>query len=144
MTYAVKFPSAVQGILLGVMISLIFSALPLLQVRNIKPKLLLRDENNANLRKLDPAKWIFGAFSLAGLLGLAVWQAGSVKVGAFFLGGLGATSLVLYVAAVVLTFSPGAHAVLTHDLVDEPGHPTRAALERVLAFFADRLRPAPA
>lgn len=103
MTYAVKFPSAAQGVLLGVMISLIFSALPLLQVRNIKPKLLLRDENNANLRKLDPAKWIFGAFSLAGLLGLAVWQAGSVKVGAFFLAGLAATSLVLYIAAVVLT-----------------------------------------
>ena len=35
-----------------------------------------------------------------------------------------------------------AHAVLTHDLVDRPGHPTRAALDQVLAFFRDRLRPA--
>ena len=26
------------------------------------------------------------------------------------------------------------------DLVDEAGHPTRAALDRVLAFFAERLR----
>jgi hypothetical protein len=35
---------------------------------------------------------------------------------------------------------PGrAHAVLTVDLVDEPGHPTRAALERVMAFLAERL-----
>jgi dienelactone hydrolase len=33
------------------------------------------------------------------------------------------------------------HSVLTEHLVDEPGHPTRDALERVLAFFADRLRP---
>lgn len=32
-----------------------------------------------------------------------------------------------------------AHSVLTNDLVDEPGHPTRAALEQVLDFFADRL-----
>lgn len=34
-----------------------------------------------------------------------------------------------------------AHSVLTRDLVDEPGHPTREALERVLAFFDERLRP---
>ena len=32
-----------------------------------------------------------------------------------------------------------AHSVLTHDLVDEAGHPTAAARDRVLAFFADRL-----
>jgi dienelactone hydrolase len=35
-----------------------------------------------------------------------------------------------------------AHSVLTEDLVDEAGHPTRAALERVLALFERRLRPA--
>jgi dienelactone hydrolase len=34
-----------------------------------------------------------------------------------------------------------AHAVLTIDLVDAPGHPTRAALERVLAFLDQRLHP---
>ena len=32
-----------------------------------------------------------------------------------------------------------AHSVLTLDFVDEPGHPTRAALERVLAFLQQRL-----
>ena len=30
--------------------------------------------------------------------------------------------------------------MLTQHLVDEPGHPTREALDRVLAFFAERLR----
>lgn len=34
-----------------------------------------------------------------------------------------------------------AHSVVTTDLVDEAGHPTRRALERVLAFFDERLRP---
>jgi hypothetical protein len=34
----------------------------------------------------------------------------------------------------------GAHSVLTEHFVDEPGHPTREALDRVLAFFAERLR----
>jgi len=33
-----------------------------------------------------------------------------------------------------------AHSVVTNDLVDEAGHPTRAALERVLGFFRERLR----
>lgn len=33
-----------------------------------------------------------------------------------------------------------AHSVVTNDLVDEVGHPTRAALDRVLAFFEERLR----
>jgi len=32
-----------------------------------------------------------------------------------------------------------AHSVLTQDLVDEAGHPTRAALERVLGMFRERL-----
>jgi dienelactone hydrolase len=33
-----------------------------------------------------------------------------------------------------------AHSVLTLELVDEPGHPTRDALDRVLVFLAERLR----
>jgi len=35
---------------------------------------------------------------------------------------------------------PSAHSVLTISLVDEPGHPTRVALDRVLTFLAERLR----
>lgn len=33
-----------------------------------------------------------------------------------------------------------AHSVVTTDLVDEEGHPTRIALDRVLAFFRERLQ----
>ena len=32
-----------------------------------------------------------------------------------------------------------AHSVLTEHFVDQPGHPTKEALDRVLAFFRDRL-----
>lgn len=50
--------------------------------------------------------------------------------------------------AVEIDSSPGnphgnprsAHSVVTKDLVDEEGHPTRAALERVLRFFDERLK----
>ncbi|MHB8669314.1 MAG: dienelactone hydrolase family protein [Acidimicrobiales bacterium] len=49
--------------------------------------------------------------------------------------------------AVEIDSSPGnphgiprlAHSVLTEHLVDEPGNPTRAALDRVLTFFRERL-----
>lgn len=103
LSYVVPISAAFQGILLGILISLLFSALPLLQVRNIKPNLLLRDETGEKLRRLDWTKWIFGAVCLAGLLGLAVWQAGSLMVGAFFLVALGLTTGILYLTAVVLT-----------------------------------------
>jgi dienelactone hydrolase len=49
--------------------------------------------------------------------------------------------------AIEIDSSPGnphgiakmAHSVLTKDLVDEAGHPTQAALERVLELFRERL-----
>lgn len=49
--------------------------------------------------------------------------------------------------AIEIDSSPGnphgiprtAHSVVTKDLVDKEGHPTRQALERVLAFFGERL-----
>lgn len=103
LSYSVNFAVSWQGVLLGVLISLLFSALPLLQVRNIKPRLLLHDATGEKMRRLDWPKTIIGAASLAGLLGLAAWQAGSVRVGLFFLVGLGLTSLFLYLAAVILT-----------------------------------------
>ena len=34
-----------------------------------------------------------------------------------------------------------AHCVLTVDLVDTPGHPTKAALDRTIEFIGERLRP---
>ncbi len=36
--------------------------------------------------------------------------------------------------------TPMAHSVVTTDLVDEEGHPTRKALDRVLSFFGERLK----
>ena len=35
--------------------------------------------------------------------------------------------------------SKRAHSVLTEELVDEPGHPTQEALDRVLNHLAERL-----
>jgi putative ABC transport system permease protein len=135
MSYTVQTAAALQGVLLGLLISLLFSLLPLLQIRNIKPNLLLRDENNEKLRRLDWTRLIFAFVCLAGLLALAIWQAGSIKVGAAFLGGLAVTSLILYLAAVVLTsalkrtkkFSSFAVAQAVNSLY-RPGNQTRVVL----------------
>lgn len=37
-----------------------------------------------------------------------------------------------------------AHCVLTVDLVDTPGHPTKEALDRTIEFIGEQLRPEPA
>lgn len=103
LSYSVTFGVSMQGLLLGVLISLLFSGLPLLQVRNIKPRLLLHDASGEKMRRLDWTRTLIGGISIAGLLGLATWQAGSVKVGAFFLVGIAVTSIFLYLAALVLT-----------------------------------------
>ena len=34
-----------------------------------------------------------------------------------------------------------AHSVLTEHFVDQPGHPTKDALDRVLAFLREKLKP---
>jgi len=103
MTYTLQQSAVWQGMLLGVLISLLFSLLPLLQIRHIKPNLLLRDTNNVQMRRLDWTKWFFALFTLSGILGIAVWQAGSWKVGTAFLVGLAVTAMILYLAALILT-----------------------------------------
>lgn len=103
LSYALSFSSIWQGIALGLIISILFSALPLLQIEKVKPRLLLRDENNERVRRLDLTKWLFGAIVLAGIILLAIWQANSWIIGAAFVGGLAITSLVLFFAAWALT-----------------------------------------
>jgi len=102
LSYLVQTSAAAQGILLGISISLLFSILPLLQIQKIKPNLLLRDDNSQISQKLDKKKWAFAFFCLLILLGLSIWQAGSIKVGVFFLAGISLAILILYLAASIL------------------------------------------
>ena len=45
--YGVTWSAALQGLGIGALVSLLFSIVPLLQVRFVKPSLLLRDETTA-------------------------------------------------------------------------------------------------
>lgn len=90
-----------QGLAIGLLITLLFSLLPLLEIRRIKPVLVLR--NDATLRtRWDWVRILAAALVIAGLAAVSSWQAGSVRIGLLFLGGLGLAALVLNLAAMAL------------------------------------------
>lgn len=103
MSYGLTGGAVAQGLGLGLLVSLLFSALPLLRIRHIKPNMLLRDEAGESRRRgPDVPRLLTGALVILGLAALSSWQAGSVRVGLFFLAGLAVTATLLYVAAFLL------------------------------------------
>jgi putative ABC transport system permease protein len=134
MSYELTAGAITQGLTLGLAISLLFSALPLLRVGRIKPNVLLREDAeagggnaatagaNGNRRGSWRASWfgrLRGALSpgriglaralvalgvTGALVALAAWQAGSIRVGAFFMAGLALTAGALQLAAMLVIF----------------------------------------
>ena len=146
--YGVTRSAAVQGITIGVLVSLLFSIVPLLHVRFVRPSLLLRDEAGPR----GPRDWTriaaVAIVSLA-LVAVAAWQASSVQVGVVLCVGFAALALVLHFAgqALVALIAPLAnsrsfplrHAVLH---LSRPGNQTRVILLAVGlgAFFIVGIR----
>jgi putative ABC transport system permease protein len=105
LSYDLQAGAVMQGLALGLLISVLFSALPLLRIRRIRPNMLLRDAAEPEPRRwLDLWRAAVAGGVLAGLVFLASWQAGSLRVGVVFLLGLGLTALLLYAAAWLLVF----------------------------------------
>ncbi len=91
--------AALQGLSIGLLVSLLFSLLPLLQIRQIKPILVLRSSEVPRGRKFDLLKIVVSIFVVLGLLGISSWQAGSLKIGGIFLIALAVMTLVLNLTA---------------------------------------------
>jgi putative ABC transport system permease protein len=132
--YGLTPGAVVQGLSVGLLVSLLFSLVPLLEVRNVKPSLLLR-QDVAGGRRFDPAKWIAAAAVAASLVAVAAWQAGSLTVGLLLCGGFVALGAVLHAAGAVLTraVQPLRHArsfALRQAVlrVARPGNQTRVIL----------------
>jgi putative ABC transport system permease protein len=140
--YGVTWSAAAQGIGVGVLVSLLFSVVPLLHIRFVKPSLLLRDESVR-----VPWDWTrMAAIVLvsSALVALTAWQAASLKVGLIVCAGFCALAFVLQVtgSALVRAIAPLArsrsfplrHAVLH---LSRPGNQTRVILLAVGlgAFF---------
>jgi putative ABC transport system permease protein len=132
--YGLTMGAVLQGLAVGVLVSLLFSVVPLLEVRNVKPSLLLRQDVPA-LPQVDWVKWTVAVSVGAALVGVAAWQAGSLQVGLLLSAGFVALTFVLHLAGVVLIravqplrFSRSfalRHAVLH---VARPGNQTRIIL----------------
>jgi putative ABC transport system permease protein len=140
--YGVTWSAALQGVGSGVLVSLLFSLVPLLQVRDVKPSLLLRDEKT--VQKRDWTRIGVTALVSAALVALTAWQADSLRVGLIVSVGFCALAFILQLAAraLVTMVAPLAstpsfslrHAVLH---LSRPGNQTRVILLAVGlgAFF---------
>ena len=127
-------PSAVaQGFGIGLLVATLFSLPPLLEIRDVKPSLLLRAEGGR--RRIDVVQILVIVLVLAGLVALTIWQAGSARIGSVVAIGFAATALVLHLAGVGLiksiqplsrsTWFPLRHAVLQ---LSRPGSQARIVL----------------
>lgn len=93
-----------QGSAVGLLVSLLFAAVPLIEIRHVKPLLLLRADTapmagRRNWRSIATSVALAAAISL-----VAVWQAGSLKAGGIVTLGLGAAALVLHFASRLLVY----------------------------------------
>jgi putative ABC transport system permease protein len=98
--YGVTPGAALQGLAIGLAVSVLFALVPLLEIRHVKPSRLLRDQSDTG--GLDWAQRAAVAVVLAALAWLAVWQAGSWKVGLVVTIGLAATTVALHLAGSLL------------------------------------------
>jgi len=86
-----------QGFAIGLLVSILFSLVPLLEVRLVKPSLLLRQDVPPG-KGIDWVKWGVTGAVAAALVAVAAWQAGSLEVGLMLSGGFVATAFVLHLA----------------------------------------------
>lgn len=140
--YAVTWPAVAHGVIAGVTVSVAFALVPLLDVRAVKPALLLRADT-AIAHPVRTRLLVMGAVGVL-LMSVAVWQAGSLRVAVILAAGLGGLALALMGAGRVLVrlVTPLArsrvfavrHAALH---VVRPGHQTDVILLAVGlgAFF---------
>jgi putative ABC transport system permease protein len=147
--YGLTVSAVAQGLTVGLLVSILFALVPLLDIRRIKPLLLLRGADvsiaalsatgrtgmRARWQRIDWVQSITAISVGSALVAVASWQAGSWRAGAAVSLGFAVVSLVLYVAAWVLVrivtplasapWFPLRHAVLS---LRRPGNQTRVIL----------------
>ncbi|HXW06677.1 MAG TPA: FtsX-like permease family protein [Vicinamibacterales bacterium] len=149
--YGLTASAVVQGLLVGLLVSLLFALVPLLEVRRVRPLLLLRGGESGLgagtpdrtpgwglgswLRRIDYVQAGTGVAVTAALVLVASWQAASLRAGGLVSLGFAGVALVLSGAAwavvrVVRPLSatpwfPLRHAVLS---LRRPGNQTRVIL----------------
>jgi putative ABC transport system permease protein len=123
----------VQGVGVGVLVALLFSLVPLLDVRHVRPSLLLRQ--GARARGADWVQVLVVALVGAALVALTSWQAASLEIGLSVSAGFAGVALVLHLVGAALVrltaglarsrWFPLRQAVLH---LSRPGNQTRVIL----------------
>ncbi len=131
--YSLTVPAVVQGFGIGLLVAILFSLVPLLEVRHIKPSLLLRAEGGG--RRVDITQVVVTSAVVTGLVLLTIWQAGSLRIGSVVAVGFAAAAVVLHLAGIALirlikplastSWFPLRHAVLQ---LSRPGSQARIVL----------------
>jgi putative ABC transport system permease protein len=151
--YGLTWSASLQGLAVGLLVSLLFALVPLLEVRRVKPLLLIRGLESvpapaapdgsggpgarfsAALRRWDWPAAAVTAAAAAGLVAVASWQAASLAAGLIVCVGFVATALVLIGAGallvrVVAPLSAAPWFPLRHAVIGlrRPGNQTRVIL----------------
>ena len=134
LSYGLTWAAAWQGLLIGMLVALLFSVVPLLRVRRIRPSLLLRQEAGA-AGGYDWLRIAVGALVGLALVGVAAWQAGSLRVGLIVCGGFVGVAVALWAAGWVLVkatrpLRASRSFALRHAALhlDRPGNQSRLVL----------------
>ena len=140
---SLTFSAAVQGAVVGVVVSILFALVPLLGIREVKPMLLLRQGQAMQPVAMDWVRVLI-FFTFGGcLLAVAAWQVPSLEAGFYIVIGFVVVATTLYVIGQVLIqairpleasrWFPLRHAVLN---LRRPDSQTRVVLFAVgLASF---------
>ena len=99
--FGLSAAAVLQGLSIGLLVSLLFSLVPLLEVRHVKPSLLLRQDIPAS-PTFDWLKWSVTGAVAAALVGVAAWQAGSLEIGLMLSGGFVGVAFILHLAGAAL------------------------------------------
>lgn len=94
-----------RGLAMGALVTLLCALWPLLEIRTVPPSLILR-RDVTRPPALARRPWPVALLIALGLAGLAVWQAGSWKVGGLFVGAALAALLLLAALARALAWAP--------------------------------------
>jgi putative ABC transport system permease protein len=89
--------AVLRGLAMGVGVTLLYALWPLLQIRRVPPALILRRETEP--RRAGRRPWLAVVPIAGGLAALALWQAGSWRIGGLFAGGLAAALVLLALGA---------------------------------------------
>ncbi len=104
-TTGISWIAILQGVALGLIISLIFALLPLITLRNVSPLNTLRVVSNEGPASRDNARWLVYIFILIFIIGFSYLQLNSMREALFFTGGILLAFLLLTGTAQLLIYA---------------------------------------